>query len=65
MIQVVLHGASAPPHAGIGYMPGFADSLDDAQVSALVHYLRERFAPDQPRWDGVEDTVARLRKSSH
>lgn len=65
VIQVVLHGASAPPHAGIGYMPGFADSLDDAQVSALVHYLRERFAPDQPRWDGVEDTVARLRKSSH
>lgn len=62
VIQAVLHGVSAPPHAGIGYMPGFADSLDDAQVTALVHYLRERFAPDQPRWNGVEDTVAKIRK---
>ncbi|WP_454765889.1 c-type cytochrome [Cupriavidus campinensis] len=65
VIQAVLHGVSAPPHASIGYMPGFADSLDDAQVSELVHYVRERFAPDEPRWDGVEDTVARIRKSTH
>lgn len=64
VIQAVLHGVSAPPHAGIGYMPGFADSLDDAQVTALVHYLRERFAPDQPRWQGVEETVAKVRKQT-
>lgn len=61
VIQAVLHGVPAPPHAGIGYMPGFADSLDDAQVSELVHYLRTRFAPDQPRWEGVEDSVAKIR----
>ncbi|WP_404994766.1 c-type cytochrome [Cupriavidus pauculus] len=64
VIQAVLHGVSAPPHAGIGYMPGFADSLDDAQVTQLVHYLRDRFAPDQPRWHGVEETVAKIRKQS-
>lgn len=64
VIQAVLHGVSAPPHAGIGYMPGFAESLDDAQVTALVHYLRERFAPDEPRWNGVADTVAKIRKQS-
>lgn len=62
VIQAVLHGVSAPPHAGIGYMPGFADSLDDAQVTELVHYLRGRFAPDQPGWTGVEETVAKLRQ---
>ncbi|QET04757.1 c-type cytochrome [Cupriavidus pauculus] len=61
VIQAVMHGISAPPHAGIGYMPGFADSLDDEQVSGLVHYLRARFAPDAPAWTGVEDAVARIR----
>ncbi|MBY4899132.1 cytochrome c [Cupriavidus sp. AU9028] len=64
VIQAVLHGVSAPPHAGIGYMPGFADSLDDAQVTQLVHYLRARFAPDEPAWEGVDAAVARIRKSA-
>ena len=64
VIQAVLHGVSAPPHAGIGYMPGFASSFDDAQVTELVHYLRERFAPDQPRWQGVEEAVSRIRTQS-
>ncbi|REE90969.1 c-type cytochrome [Cupriavidus plantarum] len=64
VIQAVLHGISAPPHAGIGYMPGFADSLDDEQVSGLVHYLRERFAPDAPKWSGVEEAVAKIRRQA-
>ena len=38
--------------------------VDDAQVTQLVHYLRDRFAPDQPRWHGVEETVAKIRKQS-
>jgi nicotinate dehydrogenase subunit B len=64
VIQAVLHGVTAPPHAGIGYMPGFADSLDDAQVTELVHYLRARFAPDAPPWRDVGEAVAHIRKSS-
>jgi nicotinate dehydrogenase subunit B len=63
VIQAVLHGVGAPPHAGIGYMPGFADSLDDAQVTELLHYLRARFAPDAPPWRDVGEAVARIRKS--
>jgi len=61
VIQAVLHGVAAPPHAGIGYMPGFAESLDDAQVTQLVHYLRARFAPGEPAWQDVEHSVARIR----
>ena len=38
-------------------MPGFAASMNDAQVAALLNYLRARFS-DQPPWSGVEKTVA-------
>ncbi|WP_423194719.1 c-type cytochrome [Cupriavidus sp. H18C2] len=62
VIQAVLHGSDTPPQSGIGYMPGFADSFDDAQVTELVHYLRQRFAPGQPAWHDVEATVARIRQ---
>lgn len=61
VIQAVLHGVAAPPHPDIGYMPGFADSLDDAQVTELVQYLRARFAPDAPPWRDVGEAVARVR----
>ena len=37
-------------------MPGFADSMTDEQIAALLSYLRARFS-NQPPWSGVEKTV--------
>jgi mono/diheme cytochrome c family protein len=43
-------------------MPGFADSMTDAQVASLLNYLRARFSK-QPAWTGVESTVADARRT--
>ncbi|MCD9121785.1 c-type cytochrome [Cupriavidus sp. UGS-1] len=64
VIQAVLKGIPAPPSNALGEMPGFADSFDDKQVAELVHYLRARFAPDKPAWQGVDQAVARIRGSA-
>lgn len=60
-IKVVLGGAIAPVTPGnpLPYsMPPFAQTLDDAEVAAVVGYLRSRFG--QTSAPGI-DEVARLR----
>jgi mono/diheme cytochrome c family protein len=42
-------------------MPGFASSMTDAQVSALLNYLRARFS-NRPEWTGVDKTVQEARR---
>jgi hypothetical protein len=37
-------------------MPGFAASMNDAQMVALLNYLRTRFSK-QPDWSGLDKTV--------
>lgn len=64
VIQAVLKGIPAPRSNALGDMPGFADSFDDRQVAELVHYLRARFAPDKPAWQGVDEAVTRIRGSA-
>ena len=61
LIRVILEGIPAPAAPALGDMPAFRDSLDDAQVADLVRYMRAKFAPDAPAWDGLAQTVARLR----
>ncbi len=61
LIRVLLDGIETPPAPALGPMPAFRDSLDNRQVAALARYLRQRFAPEQPAWDGLEATAARLR----
>ena len=61
LIRVILAGIAEPALPELGAMPGFGGSLDDAQVAALVRYIRGQFAPDRPAWAGVEEAVARLR----
>ena len=61
LVRVVLAGIAEPAVPALGAMPGFAEALDDAQVVALVSYLRAQFAPGQLAWTGVEAVVARLR----
>ena len=61
LIQVILHGITAPVSSDLGYMPGFKDSLTDDQVAELVAYLRQQFAPDKPPWRGIRETVTQAR----
>ena len=61
LVGVVLDGIAESAVPGLGAMPGFARSLDDAQVVALVRFLRAQFAPGKPAWTDVEAVVARLR----
>jgi len=63
LIQVILHGINTPAFSDLGYMPGFKDSLNDAQVAELVSFLRGQFAPDEPAWSDVRATVTRVRAS--
>jgi nicotinate dehydrogenase subunit B len=61
LVRTILDGIREPAAPGIGFMPGFRDSLNDRQVAELVRYMRRRYAPDQPAWRDVEATVTQLR----
>jgi nicotinate dehydrogenase subunit B len=61
LIQVILHGISSPVSSDLGYMPAFKDSMTDDQVTGLVSYLRQQFAPGKPPWTGVAAAVGRAR----
>jgi mono/diheme cytochrome c family protein len=62
LANIVLSGV--PPVTGerSPIMPGFADNMTDAQVSALLNYLRARFS-NRPPWSGVEQTVQDARRA--
>ena len=62
LIQVVLHGIAAPVSSDLGYMPAFGDHLSDDQLTELIGYLRQQFAPEKPAWTGVKDAIMRIRQ---
>jgi nicotinate dehydrogenase subunit B len=62
LIQLILHGITAPASSDLGYMPPFKDSMTDGQIAELVTYLRQQFAPDKPPWTGVQAAVSRARQ---
>ncbi len=64
LLQVILHGITAPVSGDLGTMPGFANSLDDRQVSELASYLRQRFAPDKPAWTDLDAAVRMTRQAT-
>ena len=61
LVRVVLEGIQSPASKDIGFMPAFRHSLDDAQVAALVAYMRGRYAPSEPAWQDLPATVSRIR----
>jgi nicotinate dehydrogenase subunit B len=66
LIQVILHGIASPVSSDLGYMPGFKDSLSTNQVTELVSYLRQQFAPGKPAWVDVDAAVSRaMQATSH
>jgi mono/diheme cytochrome c family protein len=62
LANIVLSGVSAVEGERSPIMPGFAASMNDAQIAALLNYLRARFS-GQPTWTGVETTVADARRA--
>lgn len=62
VIQVLMHGIDDPTGQGLGYMPGFKDSLNDAQIRELIEYMRARFAPGKPQWQGLDDKISSIRQ---
>ncbi|WP_137892889.1 molybdopterin cofactor-binding domain-containing protein [Ramlibacter sp. 2FC] len=61
LLRAILEGIRAPAAHDIGFMPAFKDAFDDRQVAELAGYMRQRFAPDRPAWDQLEQAVARVR----
>jgi nicotinate dehydrogenase subunit B len=62
LIRTILAGVRAPAHADIGFMAGFRDHFNDAQMINLLRYLRERFAPDKNAWTDLSEAVSAARK---
>jgi len=60
--NIVLSGVRAVEGERSPIMPGFAASMNDGQISALLNYLRARFS-NQPGWTGVEKTVEDARRT--
>lgn len=65
LLQTILNGVNAPADDSLGFMPGFAETLDDQQIVDLVHYLRSRFAPDEPAWSLSAENVQAMRNNLH
>ena len=61
LLQVILNGIADPAGKDLGYMPGFGDSLSDAQIEELTHYMRLRFGDGKAPWENVGKTIARIR----
>src|SRR5258707_363623 len=60
--NIVLSGVRPVEGERSPIMPGFASSMNDDQISALLRFLRARFS-SQPAWSGVEQTVADARQT--
>ena len=50
LVRVILQGVQQAASRDIGYMPAFENSLSKAQITALVQWMRQRYAPDKPAW---------------
>jgi mono/diheme cytochrome c family protein len=61
-VNIILSGVRPVEGERSPIMPGFADSMNDDQISALLRFLRARFS-NQPPWSGVEKTVADSRQT--
>ena len=61
-VNVILAGIRPVAGERSPIMPGFASSMTDDQIVALMTYLRSRFST-QPAWSDVEQTVRDARRT--
>jgi mono/diheme cytochrome c family protein len=62
LANIVLSGVRSVEGERSPIMPGFANSMSDGQIAALLNYLRARFG-NQPAWPGVEKVVEDARRT--
>jgi mono/diheme cytochrome c family protein len=62
LANIVLSGIRPLEGERSPIMPGFAESMNDSQITVLLNFLRTRFS-DQPPWTGVEKTVEDARRT--
>ena len=62
LANIVLSGVRPVEGERSPIMPGFASSMSDAQIAALLNYLRSRFS-HQPAWTNVEKTIEDARRT--
>ena len=60
--NIVLSGIRPVEGERSPIMPGFASSMTDQQISALLNYLRARFS-NQPAWANIEKAVQDARRT--
>jgi mono/diheme cytochrome c family protein len=60
--NIVLSGVRPIEGERSPIMPGFAASMNDAQIATLLNYLRARFSKE-PAWTGLEKTIADARRT--
>lgn len=60
--NIVLSGVRPVEGERSPIMPGFAPSMNDGQISALLSYLRAKFS-NQPAWTGIEKIIADARST--
>jgi mono/diheme cytochrome c family protein len=60
--NIVLSGIRPVEGERSPIMPGFADSMSDEQIAALLDYLRSRFS-NQPPWTNTADIVRDARRT--
>jgi len=60
--NTILAGVPAAEGVPSPIMPGYAASMTDAQITALLNYLRARFSRSTA-WSNVEDTIAEARQA--
>ena len=60
-LRIVVEGLHPEPGESGAMMPGFAGALTDAQIVAVVDYMRARFS-DRPRWTDVAATLSHIEK---
>ena len=59
--QTILYGLQPGAGERGPWMPGFAGSLTDTQLAAVLDYLRARFT-DRPAWSDLGDQVKHIRQ---
>jgi mono/diheme cytochrome c family protein len=62
LANIVLAGIRPVEGERSPIMPGFAASMSDGQIAALLNYLRSRFS-SEPAWTNIESIVAKARRS--
>ncbi|MDE2397949.1 MAG: molybdopterin-dependent oxidoreductase, partial [Burkholderiales bacterium] len=64
LLRTIAEGLQQPAGRDIGFMPGFAQALDDEQLAGLAAYLRSRFAPGKPPWSQLDLAAASAREAA-